>query len=61
MFIKILTKEYKGEKYYYASLVANKCINGRVVQIAKANPGAVMEEQIPYLKTAYAKKKSRLV
>ena len=24
MFIKILTKEYRGEKYYYASLVENK-------------------------------------
>ncbi|PZW91262.1 hypothetical protein C7439_14711, partial [Lachnoanaerobaculum umeaense] len=28
MFIKILTKEYKGEKYYYASLVENKRIDG---------------------------------
>ena len=27
MFIKILTKEYKGEKYYYASLVENKRID----------------------------------
>ena len=56
MFIKILTKEYKGEKYYYASLVENKRINGKVVQTVKANLGAVTEEQIPYLKAAYAKK-----
>lgn|GEM_PF-399398 len=61
MFIKILTKEYKGEKYYYASLVENKRIDGRVVQTVKANLGAVTEEQIPYLKAAYAKKKPRLV
>lgn len=61
MFIKILTKEYKGEKYYYASLVENKRINGKVVQTVKANLGAVTEDQIPYLKAAYAKKKPRLV
>lgn len=61
MFIKILTKEYKGEKYYYASLVENKRISGKVVQTVKANLGAVTEEQIPYLKAAYAKKKPRLV
>ena len=60
MFIKILTKEYRGEKYYYASLVENKRIDGKVVQTVKANLGAV-EEQIPYLKAAYAKKKPRLV
>lgn len=61
MFIKILTKEYRGEKYYYASLVENKRIDGKVVQTVKANLGAVTEEQIPYLKAAYAKKKPRLV
>ena len=61
MFIKILTKEYKADKYYYASLVENKRINGKVVQTVKANLGAVTEEQIPYLKAAYAKKKPRLV
>lgn len=61
MFIKILTKEYKGEKYYYASLVENKRINGKVMQTVKANLGAVTKEQIPYLKAAYAKKKPRLV
>ena len=61
MFIKILTKEYKGEIYRYASLVENKRIDGKVVQVVKANLGAVTEEQIPYLKAAYAKKKPRLV
>ena len=61
MFIKILTKTYKGEKRYYASLVENKRIDGKVVQIVKANLGPVTEEQIPYLKAAYATRKPRLV
>ena len=53
MFIKILTKTYKGEKRYYASLVENKRIDGKVVQTVKANLGPVTEDQIPYLKAAY--------
>lgn len=61
MFIKITTKTYGDKKHYYASLVENKRINGHVVQFVKANLGAVTEEQIPYLKAAYAKKKPRLV
>lgn len=61
MFIKILTKTYKGEKRYYASLVENKRINGKVVQTVKANLGPVTKDQIPYLKAAYAAKKPRLV
>ena len=61
MFIKILTKNYHNKKHYYASLVENQRIDGKVVQIVKANLGPVTEEQIPYLKAAYAKKKPRLV
>ena len=61
MFIKILTKKYSGKSRYYASLVENKRINGRVVQFVKAYLGVVTEEQIPYLRAAYAKKKPRLV
>ena len=61
MFIKILTKSYKGEKRYYASLVENKRIDGKVVQTVKANLDPVIEEQIPYLKAAYDSKKPRLV
>ena len=61
MFIKILTKTYDSKTHYYASLVENKRINGNVVQFIKANLGAVTEEQIPYLKVAYAKNKPRLV
>ena len=61
MFIKILTKEYSGKKHYYASLVENKRVNGKVKQTVKAYLGAVTEDQIPYLKAAYAKKKPRLI
>ena len=61
MFIKIETKKFSGKSHYYASLVENKRINGSVVQFRKAYLGAVTEDQIPYLKAAYAKKKPRLV
>lgn len=61
MFIKILTKSYGGKKHYYASLVENNRVDGKVVQTVKANLGPVTEEQIPYLKAAYAKKKPRLI
>lgn len=50
MFIKILTKNSNGEKHFYASLVENKRIDGKVVQSVKANLGRVSENQIPYLK-----------
>jgi len=61
MFIKILTKTINGEKHYYASLVENKRVNGKVIQSVKVNLGPVTEEQIPYLKAAYSKNKPRLV
>jgi len=61
MFIKILTKEFNGKKHYYASLVENKRIGGSVVQTVKANLGPVTEEQMPFLKAAYSKKKPRLI
>ena len=61
MFIKILTKKYNGKLHYYASLVENKRINGSVVQTVKAYLGPVTEDQIPFLKAAYSKKKPRLI
>ena len=61
MFIKILTKTTNGKVHYYASLVENRRVNGKVKQIVKANLGPVTEDQIPYLKAAYSKKKPRLV
>jgi len=62
MFIKILTKTYgNGKSHYYASLVENKRVNGKVIQTVKAHLGPVTLDQIPYLKAAYSKKKPRLV
>lgn len=61
MFIKILTKTINGKAHYYASLVENKRVNGKVKQTVKANLGPVTEDQIPYLKAAYSQKKPRLV
>ena len=61
MFIKIEIKKFGGKTHYYASLVENKRIYGAVVQFCKAHLGPVTEEQIPYLKAAYAKKKPRLI
>lgn len=61
MFIKIETKKFAGKPHYYASLVENRRVDGSVVQFCKAYLGPVTEEQIPYLKAAYAKKKPRLV
>ena len=61
IFIKILTKQYGSRTRYYASLVENKRVKGKVIQTVRANLGAVTFEQIPYLKAAYARKKPRLV
>jgi hypothetical protein len=61
MFMKILTKQYGDNIHYYASLVENQRIEGKVVQHVIANLGPVTEEQIPYLKAAYAKKKPKLI
>jgi len=61
LFVKILTKKYAGKAHYYASLVENKRENKQVKQTVIAYLGPVTEDQIPYLKAAYAKKKPRLV
>jgi hypothetical protein len=61
MFIKILTKKCKDGNHQYASLVENRRENGKVVQTVLVNLGVVTDEQIPYLKAAYAKKKPKLV
>ena len=54
MFLKVIEKSFKnGNKHYYASVVENKKINGKVVQTTVLYLGAVREDQIPYLKAAY--------
>ncbi len=61
MFVKILEKKQKNGTKYYAGLVENNRIDGKVVQKVLLYFGQVTEEQIPYLKAAYAKKKPKLV
>jgi hypothetical protein len=61
MFIKITSKKIGLKTHHYASLVENKLMGKQVVQTTRAYLGAVTQEQIPYLKAAYAKKKPRLV
>lgn len=50
----------KGENYY-GSLVKNTRVNGKVRQETVAYIGLLEEEQIPYLKAAFSKRKPKLV
>ena len=62
MFMRIQEKRAAdGSPLYYASVVRSDRVDGKVVQTTVAYIGAVEEDQIPYLKAAYAKKKPRLV
>ena len=54
-------KNYNGKRHYYASLVKNKRIDGKVVQIVKAILRPVTEDQISFLKVTYTKNKLQLV
>lgn len=61
MFVKVLKKTVGGTIHYYASVVENHKVNGKTVQTVVRNLGPVTEEQIPYLKAAWAKNKPKLV
>lgn len=62
MFMRIQTKRAAdGSPLHYASVVRNDKVGGKVVQTTVAYIGRVDEEQIPYLRAAYARKKPRLV
>ena len=50
-----------GEMAYTAAVMRSDRVKGKVVQTTVAYLGRVEEDQIPYLKAAYAKKKPRLV
>lgn len=50
-----------GRTNYYASLVRSDRVGGRVVQTTVAYLGRVEEDQIPFLRAAYSKRKPRLV
>jgi len=62
MFIKIVEKKSRGGlPSFYAYLVRNDRVKGKVVQTTLASLGQVEEGQIPYLKAAYAKDRPKLV
>jgi len=62
MFVRVQKREEKGgTARYYASVVRTDRVKGKVIQSTVAYLGAVNENQIPYLKAAYAKRKPRLV
>lgn len=57
MFVRTWKKGHK----LYAAVVKNARIDKKVVQETIAYLGEVTEDQIPYLKAAYAKVKPKLV
>ena len=54
-------RSWKKGRKIYASVVKSVRVGSKVVQATVVYLGAVTEEQLPYLKAAYAKKKPRLV
>jgi len=62
MFVKVQTKKSKdGSVRHYASVVENRRVKGKTIQTTLINIGPVEEDQIPYLRAAWAKEKPRLV
>jgi hypothetical protein len=62
MFVRVHKRtRADGSKVYYAAIDRNDRVKGKVVQTTIAALGEVYEEQIPYLKAAYAKDKPKLV
>ena len=62
MFMRIQRKRMAGGgEHLYASLVRCDWVDGRPVQTTVAYLGRVEEDQVPFLKAAYAKRKPRLV
>lgn len=62
MFVKINKRlDRHGETTYTAAVMRSDRVRGKVVQTTVAYLGRVEEDQIPYLKAAYAKRKPRLV
>ena len=61
MFIKVVpnTKGVKNTSFCY--LVESYCENGKIKHRTLKNFGLLENDQVPYLKAMYAKKKPRLV
>jgi hypothetical protein len=54
-------RSWKKGNQLYASIVKSVRVGKKVRQETVAYLGAITEEQLPYLKAAYAKNKPRLV
>lgn len=54
-------KSKDGGTRYYASVMRTDRVGGKVVQSTVAYIGRVEEDQVPFLKAAYAERKPRLV
>lgn len=62
LFLKVQRKKGAGGgELLYASVVENKREGGKVVQRTVTNIGRVSEEQVPYLRAAWSRRKPRLV
>ena len=62
MFMRIQRKRARdGSEHLYASLCRCDWVDGRPRQTTVAYLGRVEEDQVPFLKAAYSKKKPRLV
>lgn len=62
MFVRVHRKTYgNGVEHLYASVVENIREGGKTVQKTVVYLGVVTEDQVPFLKAAYATVKPRLV
>ena len=61
MFVKAVPNNRGKKGTYYCSLVEAYRVNGKIKHRTIRSFGLLTEEQLPYLKAMYAKKKPRLV
>jgi hypothetical protein len=62
MYVRIQEKAGRGGAVHrYASIVRSDRVKDKVIQTTVVYLGTVEEDQIPYLKAAYAKDKPKLV
>ena len=61
MFIKAVQNNWGSKGTYYCSLVEAYRENSKIKHRTIRSFGLLTEEQLPYLKAMYAKKKPRLV
>lgn len=62
MFLKVKKKKSSdGTIHLYASVVENKRVGKKTIQTTVVNIGRVTQDQVPYLRAAWAKKKPKLI